>query len=116
MEMGNAFQQSDADRPLAGMCGAFCGHCAAYLAEVCRGCAYSLGFSPHGECPIFTCAAGARGVEHCGLCPEFPCAAYCRHVAPDVFEARVHALRRRAALGTLSWLEECRHEGSEPAT
>lgn len=72
----------------------------------CRGCAYQLGLTRHGECAIFQCCVAERGLEHCGLCPDFPCDVFRDSLPADELECRVRALRQRAAKGTDEWLAE----------
>jgi hypothetical protein len=97
-------------RRYAAVCGACCLSCAPAVAGQCRGCAYELGRTPHGECAIFQCALVIHGVEHCGLCAEFPCALY--HSLIDVVELprRIAALERRRDIGTDAWIEEHLHD------
>ena len=93
-------------RRLAAVCGRYCGRCNAYQADGCCGCAYQLGSTRRGDCPLFECCISERGLEHCGLCLDFPCQVFVSH-GPPLEVARLYkALRRRAALGTTTWLDE----------
>ncbi|MGD8474366.1 MAG: DUF3795 domain-containing protein [Anaerolineae bacterium] len=93
-------------RRLAAVCGRYCGECDAYQLNACCGCAYQLGKTRRGDCPVFECCIVERGLEHCGLCIDFPCEVFLSH-APPLEVARLYkALRRRAELGTPAWLDE----------
>jgi hypothetical protein len=104
-----ASRQSKCDcltRRLAAVCGRYCAVCDAYLEGTCCGCAYQLGRTRRGECPVFECCIAGRGLEHCGLCPDFPCQVFVSH-APPMEVARLYkALRSRASIGTAAWLDE----------
>jgi hypothetical protein len=93
-------------RQLAAVCGQYCGSCDAYRDGDCCSCAYQLGKTCQGECPIFTCCVAIRGLEHCGLCPDFPCQVFLSHAGPLVVARRYRALRLRAEIGTSAWLDE----------
>lgn len=105
----DSLDQSGCDcltRRLAAVCGRYCGECDAYEQNTCCGCAYQLGRTCRGECPIFDCCIAQRGLEHCGLCIDFPCQVFLSH-APPLEVARLYkALRRRAEVGTPAWLDE----------
>jgi hypothetical protein len=93
-------------RRLAAVCGRYCAACDACQDGYCCGCAYQLGRTRRGECPVFACCIVERGLEHCGLCPDFPCQVFVSH-APPLEVARLYkALRRRAEIGTPAWLDE----------
>ena len=93
-------------RRLAAVCGRYCAACEACQDGSCCGCAYQLGRTPRGECPVFECCIAERGLEHCGLCLDFPCQVFVSH-APPLEVARLYkALRRRAEIGTPAWLAE----------
>jgi len=93
-------------RRLAAVCGRYCGRCDAYQQDLCRGCGYQWGQTRRGECALFRCCVGERGLEHCGLCVDFPCQLFLSH-APALEVARCYrALCRRAEVGTVAWLEE----------
>ncbi len=72
----------------------------------CRGCAYQLGLTRHGECAIFQCCVAERGLEHCGLCVEFPCPVFLSSGPAEDIERRRRTLRDRADKGTDAWLAE----------
>lgn len=91
---------------LAAVCGRYCGTCDAYLGGSCCGCAYQLGRTQRGECPIFECCIVGRGLEHCGLCRDFPCQVFVAHARPLDVARLYKALRHRAEIGTSAWLEE----------
>ena len=101
--------QSECDcltRRLAAVCGRYCAACDACQEGSCCGCAYQLGRTRRGECPVFECCIVERGLEHCGLCLDFPCQVFVSH-APPLEVARLYkALRRRADIGTPAWLDE----------
>lgn len=100
-------------RSLAGVCGQYCGVCDSYDANECRGCAYQLGSTRHGECAIFQCCIGERGLEHCGLCEKFPCQRFLSS-GPDVGKQRRRAeLERRLEEGTDQWLERVGREARD---
>ena len=91
-------------RSLAGVCGQYCGVCESHDANECRGCAYELGLTRHGECAIFQCCVGERGLEHCGLCEKFPCQLFLSS-EPDVGGRRRRVeLEHRLEKGTDQWL------------
>ena len=93
-------------RKLAAVCGRYCAACDTYRQNACCGCAYQLGRTCGGECPVFECCIAVRGLEHCGLCLDFPCQVFVSH-APPLEVARLYkALRRRADIGTPAWLGE----------
>ncbi len=93
-------------RRLAAVCGRYCAACDACQDGSCCGCAYQLGRTRRGECPVFACCIADRGLEHCGLCLDFPCQVFISH-APPLEVARLYkALRRRAEIGTPAWLDE----------
>jgi hypothetical protein len=93
-------------RTLAAVCGRYCGDCDAYLDEICCGCGYQLGQTRRGECAVYQCCVLERGLEHCGMCLDFPCQVFVSH-APAIDVARHYrALRRRAEVGTIAWLDE----------
>jgi len=93
-------------RRLAAVCGRNCEGCDAYRDGVCCGCGYQLGRTRRGECAVFQCCVVERGLEHCGLCLDLPCQVFVSQ-APPLEVARLYkALRRRAEIGTLAWLEE----------
>ena len=95
-------------RRLAAVCGRYCAACDACQDGSCCGCAYQLGRTRRGECPVFECCIVERGLEHCGLCLDFPCQVFVSH-APPLEVARLYkALRRRAEIGTPAWLDEQR--------
>ena len=91
-------------RRLAAVCGRYCGDCDAYQGGSCCGCGYQLGQTLGGECAVFQCCIVERGLEHCGLCPDFPCQVFVSHAAPMEVARRYRALRRRAEIGTSTWL------------
>jgi hypothetical protein len=93
-------------RRLAAICGRYCGTCTAYEDGSCCGCGYQLGQTCRGECPLFQCCIIDRGLEHCGLCPDFPCQVFVSHASPLEVARRYRALRRRAEIGTIAWLDE----------
>lgn len=93
-------------RRLAAVCGRHCGACDAYQDGSCCGCAYQLGKTRRGECPIFECCIVARGLEHCGLCLDFPCQVFVSHTRPLDVARQYETLRHRAELGTTAWLDE----------
>lgn len=93
-------------RRFAAVCGACCLSCAPAVGGHCRGCAYELGRTPHGDCPIFQCALVQRGLEHCGLCPDFPCELFYTFIEAGDRPRRIAALERRRAIGTEAWIEE----------
>ena len=94
------------NRRFAAVCGACCLSCAPAKAGSCRGCAYELGRTPHGECAIFQCALVIHGIEHCGLCPDFPCELFRALIDPADLPRRIAALERRREIGTVAWIEE----------
>ena len=94
------------DHRLAAVCGRYCGTCATYQAAGCSGCAYQLGSTTRGDCPLFQCCVSQRGLEHCGLCLDFPCQVFLSHARPIDVARLYKALRLRAALGTRAWLDE----------
>jgi hypothetical protein len=102
-------RQSECDcltRRLAAVCGRYCAACDACQDGLCCGCAYQLGQTRRGECPVFRCCIAERGLEHCGLCLDFPCQVFLSH-APPLEVARLYkALCRRAEIGTPAWLDE----------
>lgn len=93
-------------RRLAAVCGRYCGTCNAYEDGICCGCGYQLGHTRQGECPVFQCCIGERGLEHCGLCLDFPCQVFVSHAPPLDVARRYRALRRRTEMGTGAWLDE----------
>jgi hypothetical protein len=93
-------------RRLAAVCGRYCGTCNAYEDGNCCGCGYQLGHTRQGECVVFQCCIGERGLEHCGLCLDFPCQVFVSHAPPVDVARRYRALRRRAGVGTSAWLDE----------
>jgi hypothetical protein len=104
------------DRRFAAVCGRYCATCDAQEEGICRGCAYQLGTTRRGECPIFACCAVTRGLEHCGLCPDFPCQVFVKHAPPLDIAKLYRALHRRAEIGTAAWLaEQAEAEAKEPA-
>lgn len=94
------------DRRFAAVCGRYCATCDACQGGSCRGCAYQLGSTRRGECPIFACCVETRGLEHCGLCVDFPCQVFVRHARPLDIAKLYRALTRRAEIGTAAWLVE----------
>lgn len=97
-------------RRTAAACGAYCGGCESYAGSECCGCGYQLGQTCHGECAVFVCCVGERGLEHCGLCPDLPCQVYLAHAEPLAVARHYRALVRRAEMGTQAWLAEQRQE------
>lgn len=93
-------------RRLAAVCGRYCGTCDTLRAEECCGCAYCLGETCQGECAVFCCCVGERGLEHCGLCLDFPCQVYMSHASPLEVAQHYRALGRRMEIGTSAWLDE----------
>jgi hypothetical protein len=93
-------------RRAAAVCGRYCCGCDAYLGDACCGCGYQLGQTCQGECAIFQCCIIERGLEHCGLCLDFPCQVFVSHAQPLDVACLYKALRRRAEIGTVAWLEE----------
>jgi hypothetical protein len=93
-------------RKLAAVCGRFCGSCDAVQDGICFGCGYQLGRTRRGECALFQCCIAVRGLEHCGLCADFPCQLFLSHAPPLDVARRYRALRRRAEIGTIPWLDE----------
>ena len=94
------------DRFLAGVCGKYCGTCDLYALGECRGCAYQLGLTKHGECAIFQCCIVEHGLEHCGLCDNFPCQIFSRSASQDAIQLRLEALSCRSQKGTDQWLAQ----------
>jgi hypothetical protein len=94
------------DRRLAAVCGRYCGTCDAYQGDDCCGCAYQLGSTRRGECPVFECCILERGLEHCGLCLDFPCQVFVSHARPLDVARLYKALRHRTEIGTDAWLDE----------
>ncbi|MBN1140067.1 MAG: DUF3795 domain-containing protein [Anaerolineae bacterium] len=94
------------ERRQAAVCGYYCGGCDAYLEDACCGCGYQLGLTRRGECAVFQCCVGQRGLEHCGLCPDFPCQVFLAIAEPLEAARRYKALLRRAEIGTTAWLAE----------
>lgn len=93
-------------RRLAAVCGRDCEWCDALQDGLCCGCGYQLGQTRRGACALFQCCVVERGLEHCGLCVDFPCQVFVSH-APPLEVARLYkALRRRAEIGTIAWLDE----------
>jgi hypothetical protein len=45
-------------------------------------------------------------LEHCGLCPDFPCQVFLSHAAPLDVARHYQALRQRAEIGTIAWLDQ----------
>jgi hypothetical protein len=93
-------------RKLAAVCGRYCGACESYTSGVCCGCGYQLGQTCRGECALFACCIAVQGLEHCGLCPALPCQLFAGQAPPLEVARRYRALRRRAEIGTLAWLDE----------
>jgi hypothetical protein len=93
-------------RRFAAVCGRYCTTCDAHKEGSCYGCAYQLGYTRRGACPIFACCVEARGLEHCGLCLDFPCQVFVGHAAPLEVARLIQALFRRAEIGTAAWLAE----------
>lgn len=93
-------------RRLAAVCGRDCELCTTYQDGICCGCGYQLGETCKGECAIFQCCISDRGLEHCGLCVDFPCQVFVSHAPPLDVARHYRALRRRAEIGTIAWLEE----------
>lgn len=93
-------------RRFAAVCGRYCAVCDAQQEGSCHGCAYQLGYTRRGECPIFACCVETRGLEHCGLCLDFPCQVFANHAAPLEMARLIRALFRRAEIGTVAWLAE----------
>ena len=93
-------------RKLAAVCGRYCGACEAYQRGSCCGCGYQLGQTPRGECAVFQCCIVERGLEHCGLCIDFPCQVFVSQAVPLDVARYYKALRRRAEIGTIAWLDE----------
>ena len=106
MGTGNVKEHECHRRRLAAVCGHYCGDCDTYRDGECCGCAYQLGQTCRGECPVFCCCIAVRGLEHCGLCPDFPCQVFLSHAPPLQVTRRYRALRRRAEIGTFAWLDE----------
>lgn len=94
------------DRRFAAVCGRYCATCDAHQQGSCCGCAYQLGHTRRGQCPVFACCVEARGLEHCGLCLDFPCQVFVSHAAPLEVARLIQALFRRAEIGTAAWLAE----------
>ena len=94
------------ERRRAAVCGCYCGDCDPYRENDCCGCGYSLGQARRGECAVFQCCIMERGLEHCGLCLDFPCQVYLSHAPPLDVARHYQALRRRAEIGTIPWLDE----------
>jgi len=94
------------DRRFAAVCGRDCALCDAQQEGACFGCAYQLGCTRRGECPVFACCVAARGLEHCGLCLDFPCQVFVSHAAPLEVARLIRTLFRRAEIGTAAWLAE----------
>jgi len=97
-------------RCLAAVCGVYCGTCGEFPQD-CRSCAYQLGHTQHGECPVYQCCLVERGLEHCGLCPDFPCQIFLALAEPMEVQRRYRSLLRRREIGTEAWLEEQRRMG-----
>jgi hypothetical protein len=93
-------------RRLASVCGHYCGSCDAYQDCACCGCGYQLGQTRRGECAVFQCCVGERGLEHCGLCLDFPCQVFVSQAPPLEVARRYRTLRHRAEIGTAAWLAE----------
>jgi hypothetical protein len=93
-------------RKQAAVCGRYCGDCEACLEGTCCGCGYQLGQTPRGECAVYQCCIVERGLAHCGLCVDFPCQVFLSHAPPVDVAHHYRALRRRAQIGTIAWLEE----------
>ena len=93
-------------RRLAAACGRYCAACDALLAENCDGCAYQLGETCEGTCPVFCCCVVERGLEHCGVCPDFACQVFLAHADPVTVARHYRALCRRTEIGTSAWLDE----------
>jgi hypothetical protein len=91
---------------LAAVCGRFCGACDALQAGTCCGCGYQLGKTRRGDCALFQCCIVEQGLEHCGLCPDLPCQVFVGQDPPLDVAQRYRALRRRAEIGTIAWLDE----------
>lgn len=62
-------------------CGQNCNDCGQFK-YACRGCMNTEGVpfwivqTPMDLCPIFSCCATGKELEHCGDCPEYPCSTY----------------------------------------
>jgi len=93
-------------RKLAAVCGRYCGTCDTYISDSCCGCGYQLGETSTGDCAVFQCCIAERGLEHCGLCTDFPCQVFLSHAAPLEVARHYQALRRRAEIGTIAWLDQ----------
>jgi hypothetical protein len=100
-------------RKAAAVCGRYCGECDRYLAGSCCGCGYQLGSTCKGECAVFQCCILERGLEHCGLCIDFPCQMFLSLAGPMDVARLYKALRRRAEIGTMAWLDEQEVVGSD---
>ena len=97
-------------RKLAAVCGRYCGGCDAFVEGTCCGCGYQLGRTRRGECRVFHCCVVDRGLEHCGLCIDAPCQVFLSHTTPIEVALYYKALRRRAEIGTVAWLDERERE------
>jgi hypothetical protein len=104
--MGTVKKDDCHRRRLAAVCGRYCGACDTYLEGSCCGCAYQLGETCQGECAIFCCCIGDKGLEHCGLCLDFPCQVFMQQAPPLEAARRYRALCRRVEIGTSAWLDE----------
>ncbi len=93
-------------RKLAAVCGRYCGECDAFQDGICLGCGYQLGQTRRGECQLVQCCVVEFGLEHCGLCQDFPCELFISQAPPLDAARRYCALRHRADVGTLAWLDE----------
>jgi hypothetical protein len=102
------------ERRAAGACGAYCGDCDAYADGECCGCGYGLGQTCHGECALFVCCVGQRGLEHCGLCVDLPCQVFLAHAPSLVVARHYRAVMRRAEIGTDAWLAEAKTSAPIP--
>ncbi len=101
----------------AAVCGIYCGDC---CFEQCAGCDAVAGKPfwttalPAGICPLYDCCRNQKRLEHCGLCDVFPCKTFLELKDPSMsdeefkesLETRRAALKRRAEVGTETWLRE----------
>jgi hypothetical protein len=112
-------EKTMSDVNYATVCGLYCGECE-YLGKNCRGCGYVEGKTfwavqlPSGTCPFYDCCRNQKSLEHCGVCESFPCRLFSEMRDPswsdEEFQQsltkRLAALRRRAEIGTATWLTE----------
>ena len=103
----------------APVCGIYCGDCH-FLGKECIGCGNVDGkpfwttLMKIEVCPLHDCCRNQKQLEHCGLCKDLPCKTFLELRDPimsdDEFiqslDVRQKELKRRAEIGTDSWLKE----------